>query len=54
MIEMVIKRIPYDIEKEVCKKIIKKSNYTSFIIICIVSLILIYFLYKFLRISQLS
>ena len=56
MIEMIINRIPYDIEEQICKTIIKSSNYNVFnvIIICIVSLILIYFSYKFLRISQLS
>lgn len=45
MIEMIINRIPYDIEEQICKTIIKSSNYNVFnvIIICIVSLILIYF-----------
>lgn len=56
MIEMIINRIPYDIEEQVCRTIIKGSNYSflNVIIICIVSLILIYFSYRFLRISQLS
>ena len=41
MIEMIINRIPYDIEEQICKTIIKSSNYNVFnvIIICIVSLI---------------
>ena len=54
MIEMIINRIPYDIEERVCKTLIKRSNYScvNLIIILIVFLILIYISYRFLRSSN--
>jgi len=49
MIEMIINRIPYDIEDHVCETIIKKSNYNVFNLIIICSLSLIYLLYIFIH-----
>ena len=47
MIEMVIKRIPYDIETEVCKQIIKKSNNSLYLFILLLIIVIILFLIKY-------